>query len=102
MTIYINLFISLCVSLYSLVSLMLFSRVAWLVLLFESVSDSNGRFGLSVRVKISTGSSHTFNIDNCVFNITKIKRDGTSKTRTVSELSKSSNKSDFYINERQS
>ena len=54
MTIYINLFISLCVSLYSLVLLMLFSRVAWLVLLFESVSDSNGRFGLSVRVKIST------------------------------------------------
>ena len=45
-----------CVSLYSRVSLILlngFDRVAWLVLLFESVSDSNG-FGLSVRVKIST------------------------------------------------
>ena len=61
MTVYINLFISLCfnacVSLYSLVLLIIlneFDRVAWLVLLFESVSDSNGCFGLSVRVKIST------------------------------------------------
>ena len=49
-----------------------------------------------------TGGSHTFNVDNCVFNITKIKRDGTSKTKTVSELSESSKNSEFYIRERQS
>ena len=56
-----SLFISLCcnacVSLYSCVLLILlngFDRVAWLVLLFESVSDSNGRFSLLVHVKIST------------------------------------------------
>ena len=61
MSVYTSLFIrhcfSACVSLYSLVSLILLNgvnRVAWLVLLFESVSNSNGRFGLSVRVKIST------------------------------------------------
>ena len=62
MSVYNSPFISLCfnacVSLYSLVSLILLNgvvRVAWLVLLFESVSASNGRFaGLSVRVKIST------------------------------------------------
>ena len=48
------------------------------------------------------GGSHTFNVDNHVYNIIKIKRDWTSKTRTVSELSESSNKLDFYIGERQS
>ena len=59
MSVYTSLFIrrcfSACVSLYSLVSLILLNRVAWLVLLFEffSLSDGNG-FGLSVRVKIST------------------------------------------------
>ena len=46
--------------------------------------------------------SHTFNVDNHVFNITKIKQDGTPKTRAVSELSEPSKKSDFYIRERQS
>ena len=47
-------------------------------------------------------SSHTFNIDNLLFNLTKIKRDGTSKTRVVSKLSESNNKLDFYIGKRQS
>ena len=47
------------------------------------------------------GGSHIFNVDNRDFNITKIKQDKTSKTRTVSELSESNNKSDFYISERQ-
>ena len=47
------------------------------------------------------GGSHAFNVDNNVFNITKIKQGGTSKTRTVSELFESSNKSDFYIGQRQ-
>ena len=46
--------------------------------------------------------SNTFNADNHVFNITKIKSDGTSKTRAVSELSESSNKSNFYIDKRKS
>ena len=45
---------------------------------------------------------HIFNIDNHVFNITKTKQDGILKTRTVSELSESNNKSNFYIGERQS
>ena len=58
MRVYTSLFISLCfnacVSLYSLVSLILLNRVAWLVLLFElSLCNGNG-FGLSARVKIST------------------------------------------------
>ena len=48
------------------------------------------------------GGSHTFNVDNYVFNITKIKLDGTLKTRAVSELSELSNKLDFYIGKRQS
>ena len=48
------------------------------------------------------GSSHIFNVDNHVFNLTKIKRDGGLKTITVSELSESNNKSDFYIGKRQS
>ena len=58
MSVYTSLFIrrcfNACVSLYSLVSLIL-DRVAWLVLLFGffSLSNCNG-FGLSVRVKIST------------------------------------------------
>ena len=59
MSVYTSLFVSLCfsacVSLYSLVSLILLNRVAWLVLLFEYSLCNNGkRFGLSVRVKIST------------------------------------------------
>ena len=45
------------------------------------------------------GGFHTFNVDNHVFNITKIKQDGISKTRVVSELSESSNKLDIYIGE---
>ena len=60
MSVYTSLSISLCfnacVSLYSLVSLILLNRVvAWLVLLFEffSLSKGNG-LGLSVRVKILT------------------------------------------------
>ena len=48
------------------------------------------------------GGSYTFNVDNPLFNLTKIKRDGTSKTRVVSKLSKSKSKSDFYISKRQS
>ena len=48
------------------------------------------------------GGSHTFNVDNPVLNFTKIKGDGTSKTRVVNKLSKSNNKSDLYIGKRQS
>ena len=48
------------------------------------------------------GESHTFDVGSHVLNNTKIKRDGISKTRIVSELSESSNKSDFYIGKRQS
>ena len=48
------------------------------------------------------GDSHTFTVDNHVFNITKTKRNRKSKTRIVSEVSELSNKSDFYIGERQS
>ena len=59
MSVYISLFIrrcfNACVSLYSLVSLILLNRVAWLVLLFEFFFLSNGNgLGLSIRVKIST------------------------------------------------
>ena len=46
-------------------------------------------------------SSHTFTGDNSIFKLTKTKHNGKSKTRIVSELS-TSNKSDFYIGERQS
>ena len=48
------------------------------------------------------GDSHTFNVDNSVFNITKTKRNGKLKTRIVSEVSELSNKLNFYIGERQS
>ena len=48
-----------------------------------------------------TGGSHTFNVDNRVFNITKTKQNGKPKTRTVSEVSELSNKSDLYISKRQ-
>ena len=59
MSVYTSLFIilcfSTCVSLYSLVLLILLYRVVLLVFLFEFVSESNGNcLGLSVRVKIST------------------------------------------------
>ena len=59
MSVYTSLFIrrcfNTCVSLYSLVLLILLNRVALLVLLFEffSLSNDNG-LGLSVRVKILT------------------------------------------------
>ena len=33
------------------------------------------------------GNFYIFNLDNPLFNLTKIKRDGTSKTRVVSKLS---------------
>ena len=39
--------------------------------------------------------SHTFNVDNRVFNITKTKQNEKFKTRTASEASESSNKSIF-------
>ena len=48
-----------------------------------------------------TGDSHTFNADNNVFNLTKTKHNKKLKTRIVSEVSTSNNKSDFYIGERQ-
>ena len=48
------------------------------------------------------GGYHTFNDENRVFNIIKTKKNGRSKTRFISEVSESSNKSDFYIGERQS
>ena len=59
MSVYTSLFIrccfNACVSLYSLVSLILLNRVPWLVLLFGFFSLSNGKgIALSVRVKIST------------------------------------------------
>ena len=49
-----------------------------------------------------TRGSRTFNVDNHVYSITKIKRNEKSKTRTVSEVSELSNKSDFNIGKRQS
>ena len=49
-----------------------------------------------------TGSSHTFNGDDRVFNLTKTKYNGKSKTRIVSEVSELSNKPDFYMDELQS
>ena len=49
-----------------------------------------------------TGVSHTFNVDNSVFNLTKTKQNGKSKTIIVSEVSKLNNKLDFYIEKRQS
>ena len=52
--------------------------------------------------KDKTGGFHTLNIDNCVFNITKTKHNGKSKTSIVSEVSESNNKSGFYIGKRQS
>ena len=47
------------------------------------------------------GDSHIFTGGNSVFKLTKTKHNGKSKTRIVSEVS-TSNKSDFYIGERQS
>ena len=46
--------------------------------------------------------SHTFNVDNSVFNLTETKHNGKSKTRIVSEVCTSPNKSDVYIGKRQS
>ena len=43
--------------------------------------------------------SHTFNADNSVFNFTKTKHNGKSKTRIVSEVPESNNRTDFYIGE---
>ena len=55
MSVYTSLFISLffnaCVSLYSLVLLILLNRVAWLVLLFELSLCNSDDLGLSVRVQ---------------------------------------------------
>ena len=48
------------------------------------------------------GGSYTFNIDNSIFTITKTKRNGKLKSRVVSEMSESNNKSDFYICKRPS
>ena len=48
------------------------------------------------------GGSDTFNVDNPLFNLTDIKGDRTSKTRVVSELFESNNRSDFYISKLQS
>ena len=45
--------------------------------------------------------SHTFTGDTDVFNLTKIKHNGKSKTKIVSEVS-TSNTSDFYIGKHQS
>ena len=47
------------------------------------------------------GSSHTFTGDNSIFQLTKTKHNGRSKTRLVSEVP-TSVKSDFYISKRQS
>ena len=50
--------------------------------------------------EVETGESHTFNVDNRVFNFTKTKQNGTLKTRIVSEVSKPNNKSDFDVNHK--
>ena len=50
---------------------------------------------------IKMNGSHTFTGDTGVFNLTKTKHNGKSKTIIVNEVS-TSNKSDFYIGERQS
>ena len=50
---------------------------------------------------IKMGGSHTFAGNTDVFNLTKTKHNGKSKTRIVSEVS-TSNKLNFYIGERQS
>ena len=42
-----------------------------------------------------TGGSHTFNVDNRIFNLTKTKHNGKSKTRIISEVSTSHNKSEY-------
>ena len=47
-----------------------------------------------------TGGSHTFNIDNSVFNLTNTKPNRKSKTRIVSGVSELNNKSDFYIGDK--
>ena len=47
-----------------------------------------------------SGSSHTFTGDSNTFTTTKIKHDGTSKTRLASEIPTSVN-SDFYTSKRQ-
>ena len=49
-----------------------------------------------------TGGSHIFNVDNSVFNLTKTKHNRKLKTKIVSEVSTSNNKSDFYIGKCQS
>ena len=46
--------------------------------------------------------SHTFNVNNSVFNLTKTKQNRKSKRRIVSEVSEPNNKSDFYTGQRQS
>ena len=43
------------------------------------------------------GGSHTFNVDNDVFNVIKTKHNGKSRTRIVNEVTTSNIKSDFYI-----
>ena len=45
--------------------------------------------------------SHTFNVDNSVFNLTKTKYNGKSKARIVNEVSTSNNKLDIYNGKRQ-
>ena len=48
------------------------------------------------------GSSHKFNVDTSNFNLTKTKHNKKSKTRIMSEVSASNNKSDFCIGKGQS
>ena len=70
----------------------------------------SGTGTITLEKENESGSSHTLtgdnNIfktsvgDNDIFTITKIKHDGTSKTRLVSETSTSMN-SDFYTGKRQ-
>ena len=51
--------------------------------------------------RIEMRGSHKFTYDTGVFNLTKTKHNWMLKTRIVSEVS-TSNKSDFYIDKRQS
>ena len=49
-----------------------------------------------------TEGSDTFNVDNSVFNLTKTKHNRKLTSKIVSEVSKSNNKSELYIDKHQS
>ena len=65
----------------------------------DTYDEWNGNYHTPTEENES-GSSHTFTGDSDIFIITKIKHNGISKTRLISETSTSVN-SDFYTGERQ-